>query len=206
LVLEAYQGGQVVAQDAISFTPFTSIIIGFVGEFGKRSDPGSGVNQMIRTLRDEGYDAHIFDEGDAPDAPGKGGPIDARDETNAAINGRVVTNVAIFGHSHGGGSTFALSEQLNRQLPYTAYIDAIQQPLLNTSPEVRRPIGSQYHENLYQRTGLIRGDTMGANANEDYDVRTDPQWLIDVNHQTIDNHMRVQTHIITGIKMKVPNR
>lgn len=206
LTLDARQAGNVVKQDLINLYPFNSIIVGFVGEFTNRSAANEGVNQIVFALRNQGYDAQVFDEGDANDAPGKGGPIDAQAETLKALNGRGVVNVAIFGHSHGGGATFNLAQQLNRRLAYTAYIDAIQQPFANTLPEKDRPLKSDYHVNLFQTTGAIHGAAMGAEADEDIDVRTNHQWLLNVTHSTIDNDARVQAHIKTGITTKVPQK
>jgi len=143
----------------LRFHTFQSIVIALGGENQVPSDPpgsSEGVFRLAVTLYREGYDAHMFDE-DRVEADGSGRVFD---EVETAVLARQVSEVALVGYSHGGGSVRDLSKRMATSLPsayvipLSAYIDAVEQdPLLgdwNALPEWHRPQGSLFHMNYYQ--------------------------------------------------------
>ena len=98
--------------DTIKFHTFHSIVIALGGENQVPADPpdaNHGTFQIAIDLYHQGYDVWMFDE-DEVDATGAGAVYD---EVARAVAGRLVTEVAVFGYSHGGGSTFLLCRNLN---------------------------------------------------------------------------------------------
>jgi hypothetical protein len=154
LELIARSGTTDVCSDKIHFYPFTSVVVFFEGEFGVPSDPpGSGISTLALAAYTNGYDVHVYDEPDIGETPNTEDTAFA--EIDSAVENRGVTAVATIGYSHGGGSTYRISVRMNADatafnLAFTAYIDAITQPLLNLTAEDRRPVGSAFHVNYYQ--------------------------------------------------------
>ncbi len=195
-------GGTVLSSDRVQIYPFTSIVIGLLGESQVPSDPPSGASQVIATiavaLQQEGYDVHMYDEDDA--APDGSGIV--YDEIVSAIQNRDVTSVAIYGYSHGGGSTYDVAERLDTNkgsigtfaVPYTAYVDGVEDDTdADLDPEVRLPPGSAYHVNYYQRLALPWGNSVpGANVN--INVNTQP-WGLTLNHITIADNANVRSGV-----------
>jgi hypothetical protein len=100
--------------DEIVFQPFTSVVIVLDGEFETPADPpaaGAGIVAFaVQEYRESGLDVHLYDDSDVA-LNGSGAPYD---EVVSAIQERGVTNVAIMGYSHGGGSTYYLSWRLDQ--------------------------------------------------------------------------------------------
>jgi hypothetical protein len=152
--------GRTISSDKVFFYPFTSIVIALGGESQVPTDPADGNHGIFRLaieLYNQGYDVHMYDE-DAVDCYGAGA---AYDEVNAAVQGRNVGQVAIYGYSHGGGSTCLLAERLDNHrseigsftIPFTAYIDGVSDRYAtgwDGRQEHMRPPGSLYHLNYYQ--------------------------------------------------------
>jgi cysteine-rich repeat protein len=195
-------GGETVAADEADFFPFTSILIALGGESQTPSDPPSGnygTFGMARTLYGMGYDIHMYNE-DTIGGDGAGIPYD---EVVGAVRDRGVNAVAIFGYSHGGGSTYDMADRLdvNRgsigsfAIAYTAYVDGIRNSSdINILSETRRP-PSAYHVNYYQRNELfIRGDSVpGAEVN--VNVNNTP-WGGGLDHGAIDDHPNVKDGVL----------
>lgn len=159
LELVARSGGTDICSDKVHFYPFTSIVIALGGETQNPSDPAStdhGMFQLATNLYQEGYDVHMYDEDDV-DYSGAGAVYN---EVVNAVQHRDVKKVAIYGYSHGGGSTYVLSSVLSNNytaigsqftIPYTAYVDAVQDDgIWDPKREQRRPMGSVFHANYYQ--------------------------------------------------------
>ncbi len=95
-----------------------------------------------------------------------------------AVNNRGVTEIALIGYSHGGGSVYNLSTLLYDagglaggnssstmtpvitkpyQLVFTAYVDAVKNEISisGITPEDRRPLGSAFHLNIYQTNNSL---------------------------------------------------
>ena len=150
----------------------------------------------------QGLDVHYYDEDNVDDGDGMGIVFNA---VSNAIAHRGVTNVAIFGHSHGGGSTYHLAYGLdnnranigNFSIEATVYVDAIKSSGTGSKDsEIRLPPGTQYHANYYQRHDppwpipTIRGDFVpGATINLNVNETT---WGVNLGHGEIDNDPTVQ--------------
>jgi len=127
----------------------------------------------------------------------------AYNEVINAVNHRRVISLAVYGHSWGGGATYDLINRLTTDagagliqnpfdIPYTAYIDAVQHSLAAIgAAETRRPPSSQFHVNYYQQIGTpnefinIHGNTVQG-ANFELDVNT-TLWGSLIDHYTIDD-------------------
>lgn len=200
--------GNDVCSDKIHFYPFTSVVIGLSGEMLFGNDPlENGMFDVAEDLYEAGYDIHYYDE-DVVDNNGAGA---AYDEVVSAIQERGVSEVAIYGHSHGGGSTHDLSERLNANrtgigtftINITAYVDAIDNESdVSTDSETGLPPSTAYHVNYYQtsdwplRGGLVFG------ADENLDVNTTP-WGQNLDHGAIDNDTNVINTVVDRIIQKM---
>ncbi|MDX2171118.1 MAG: hypothetical protein SF182_28880 [Deltaproteobacteria bacterium] len=206
-------GGATLANDTIHFYPFTSVIIALGGEGQGPSDPpdsNHGVFNIAKTLYTQGYDVHMYDE-DNVSSSGAGA---AYDEVVRAVQQRGIGIVSIFGYSHGGGSTYDLSERLdiNRAsigtftMPYSAYIDGIENDSdIDLDSERRRPLGSAYHVNYYQRGDfLIKGNSITTGGAE-VDVNVNNQsWGGGLVHTSIDDHANVRSGVLDPLLLRVP--
>ncbi|MGI6301054.1 MAG: thrombospondin type 3 repeat-containing protein [Verrucomicrobiota bacterium] len=201
-------GGNDVCSDKIHFYPFTSVVIVFEGENGTPSDPpAGGVSELALSIYTNGYDVHLYDEPDIHEQ--NNGEEQALDEIANATGNRQVTQIAIMGYSHGGGSTYRVADDLNGTITMSAYIDAVSQPLINMSQETRLPPGSQYHLNYYQvgvawplndpfyDLGLDGGPVPGAvNINLDQNGQVE-------THTTIDDDPAVLNGIRSALFQRV---
>jgi hypothetical protein len=152
------------------------------------------------------------------DAAGAGA---AYNEIVSAIQNRSVTEVAIFGYSHGGGSTHDLSNRLHGNrgqigtftIVFTSYVDAVRNGSnQDIRQETRRPPGSQYHINHYQHgvlnplsqfrdAGLDGGPTDAPGADFELDVET-TGWGANATHYTVDDFEQVKSQIIGDLNDK----
>jgi hypothetical protein len=200
------------APDVLHFYPFNSVVIVLGGEDQVPSDPPSpehGVFGIATDLYRNGYDAHMYDE-DAVDSVGADYPPHGlpNREVVEARSARGVTQVAVFGYSHGGGSTFLLANRLstvnNLNVDFTAYVDAVSDSHgdLDIRQEQRRPPGSAFHANYFQQ-GVINplypgfdfgldGGPITNPAPGDFEINVETQpagapWDRYATHHTIDN-------------------
>lgn len=196
----ATPSGTVIASDTVHFFPFSSIVIALGGEGQVPADPpleptNHGTFQTAIILYRMGYDVHMYDE-DVVNSTGAGA---AYDEVVSAIQRRAVTGVAIYGYSHGGGSTTDLAERLNNNratigsfsINYTAFIDGIRNNSdIDIASETQLPPSTAYHANYYERAGgLLQGNSVpGANLN--VNVTMTP-WGSGLTHFTIDDEPMV---------------
>jgi cysteine-rich repeat protein len=196
-------GGTVIASDEARFVPFTSIVIALGGENQTPDDPPSGNDGMFniaKTLYTMGYDVHMYDEDDV----GSSGSGPVYDEVVRAVQGRGIGVVAIFGYSHGGGSTHDLAQRLNNNrgsigtfsIDYTAYVDGIGNSSdIDITSETSLPPSTAYHVNYYQREDLfIRGNSVsGADVN--VNVGNQP-WGGGVDHGSCDDYAEVRNGVL----------
>ncbi len=157
LVLRAQERD--TALDRLLFHRFESIVLALGGEGQvpvQPPDPNFGTFDVAIALYEQGHDAFQYDE-DGVSATGDG-PV--FDETVNAIMHRAVDQVAIFGYSHGGGSTHDLANRLDTfhmgigdfSVPFTSYVDGVRNSSdIDTAMELRFPPASLYHANQYQR-------------------------------------------------------
>ncbi|MGH9869082.1 MAG: hypothetical protein ACREAA_13070 [Candidatus Polarisedimenticolia bacterium] len=216
LVARSSPGGSTVASDSVHVYPFTSVIIALGGEGQVPADPpleptNHGMFQLAITLHQKGYDVHMYDEDVVP-ASGAGA---AFNEVASAIQNRGVGGVAIFGYSHGGGSTNDLARRLDAQratlgtfsIDFTAYVDGIDNDSdFDIDPETALPPTTGFHANWYQHPGcgflqLCGGPVSGADIN--VNVTATP-WGAALTHFTIDDAPQllsdllglVMTHVV----------
>ncbi|MHB0956429.1 MAG: Ig-like domain-containing protein [Pirellulaceae bacterium] len=200
------------APDVLHFFPFNSVVIVLGGEDQVPSDPPPaehGVFGIATDLYRNGYDVHMYDE-DAvssvgADYPPVGHP---NQEVIDARTVRGVTQVAVFGYSHGGGSTYLLAHRLstvnNLSLDFTAYVDAVSDSNgdLDMRQEQRRPPSSAFHANYFQQGVLnplepgfdygLDGGPMINPAPGDFEINVETQpadnpWDPNATHYSIDN-------------------
>jgi hypothetical protein len=208
-------GGSVVASDQIRFFPFSSVVIALGGEGQVPADPplepaNHGTFQLAIGLYAMGYDVHMYDE-DVVSASGAGA---AFDEVVSAIRDRGVSSVAVYGYSHGGGSTNDLARRLddNRgsigafSIDFTAYVDGIDNDSdIDIGTETELPPSTGFHANYYENPGcglfqLCGGPIAGADLN--LNVNTTP-WGASLNHFTIDDAPEVLQGILGQLTLQV---
>ena len=208
--------GAIVASDGIHFTPFTSVIIALGGEGQVPADPlleptNHGTFQLAITLYRKGYDVHMYDEDVVP-ASGAGA---AYNEVVGAVQKRGVSHVAIYGYSHGGGSTNDLARRLDANrasigaftIDFTGYVDGIDNDSdFDIDPETALPPTTAYHANYYEHPGcgflqLCGGPVPGANLN--VNVTATP-WGSGLTHFTIDDAAEVLQGLLDLMVIHVP--
>jgi len=209
-------GGGLLASDLAHFFSFTSAVIALGGEGQVPADPplepsNHGTFQMAIQLYNMGFDVHMYDE-DVVTADGSGA---AYDEVVSAVHDREVVNVAIFGYSHGGGSTNDLATRLNANrgaigafaIDYTAYVDGIDNKSdIDISTEMALPPSTLYHANYYENPGcglfaLCGGPVAGADIN--LNVTATP-WGGALTHFTVDDAPEVTSAILNQVLTMVP--
>lgn len=198
-----------IARDVLTFHTFTSIVIVLGGEGQVPSypvDPNSGTFVVGEALYRSGYDALLFDE-DVVAADGSGAAASAVED---AILHRGVTGVAIFGYSHGGGSTYSLADRLDARRPllgvftihYTSYCDAVRNNSdVDVNQELRRPPSTNYHLNHYQHGTLFEDFFLDGGPVPDsnppptgLDVET-TAWGANSTHFEVDDFVQVRSAI-----------
>jgi hypothetical protein len=204
---------QVLASDEVHFYAFTSIVIGLHGEFQFPTDPvfgpNEGISELAVALYIEGYDSYMYVE-NAVASDGSGAVYD---EIVDAVQNRGVHSVGLYGFSHGGGSIYDLVERLQANqasigdfdIDFTGYIDSIENDSdVDLDPEIRTPIGTNYHVNYYQQWGIIPpwGSSV-AGADVDVNV-TSTSWGSFIWHITITNSAEVQAGIHDPLVFRVP--
>jgi hypothetical protein len=211
LELIARSGTTDVCSDKIHFYPCSSVVVLFEGEFGAPSDPpGSGISTLALAAYTNGYDVHVYAEPDLFETPNTEEAAFA--EIDSAVENRGVTAVAIIGYSHGGGSTYNVSVRLDADatafnLAFTAYIDAISQPLANITAENRRPVGSTFHVNYHQvaqmnDAPLFLDGAPSTPAGAGFEDNVDDPTITE-SHTTIDDAPVVQDGIRTRLFQQV---
>ncbi len=148
-----------VELDRLLFHAFQGLVVALGGE-GQTpqipADPNHGTFLVGIDLYLRGYDVLMRDE-DEVSATGAG-PV--FDEVVNAIQHRAVGALAIFGYSHGGGSTYDLCERLDTfratigsfTIAFTSYVDGVQNDSdVDLDRELRKPLTTGFHANHYQR-------------------------------------------------------
>ena len=203
-----------LTKDALVFHTFQSIVVALGGEDQVPSDPAdptTGTFAVATDLYRAGYDVHMFDE-DEVAADGTGAVFD---EVANAVQNRGVDEIAIFGYSHGGGSTYSLADLLDISRPglgvfeiqFSSYVDAVRNNSdFDVAQELRRPPSSLYHLNQYQHgvffedLGLDGGPVPDSNPPPTgLDVETTP-WGADATHFEVDDFAEVRNLIEASLE------
>lgn len=195
----------IAPKDTLTFHTFQTIVIALGGEGQVPTDPpdaSHGTFIAAVELYRRGYDVHMYDE-DGVAADGTGVVFN---EVATAIRDRRVSAIAIFGYSHGGGSTYDLAELLDIsrpalglfEIPFTSYVDSVSNNSdFDTAQELRRPPSTAYHLNHYQHgsffedLGLDGGPVPNSNPPPTgLDVETTP-WGAGCTHFEVDDFVQV---------------
>jgi len=206
-----------VIKDAVTFHTFDHIVVALGGEGQVPVTPvdtNAGTFVVANDLYEAGFDVHMYDE-DVVSADGSGA---AYDETVTAIRDRGVSEVAVYGYSHGGGSTYDLADRLdvNRaaigvfEIRYTSYVDSVSNNSdVDTGQELRRPPSAGFHLNHYQHgsffedLGLDGGPVPNSNPPPTgLDVETTP-WGATSTHFQVDDFIQVRDLIVSSLAGEV---
>jgi hypothetical protein len=206
-----------VVKDEIVFHAFESIVVALGGENQPTSvpvDPNHGTFVVGIAMYEAGFDVHMFDE-DVVSSDGSGMAYDA--VADAIVN-RLVEVVAIFGYSHGGGSTYDLADRLDVHraglglfsIVYTSYVDSVgNNSDVDTSMELRRPPSTAYHLNHYQHGSFFQDLSLDGgpvpNSNPPptgLDIETTP-WGATSTHFEVDDFVEVRSLMESTIESNV---
>lgn len=204
-------------KDTLVLHSFQTIVAALGGEDQVPVDPpGSNLGTFVvaRALYRQGYDVHMYDEDDV----GANGSGVVFDEIANAIQNCGVTTVGIFGYSHGGGSTYDLSDLLDISRPalgvfeiqFTSYVDSVSNNSdIDIGQELRRPPSSAYHLNHYQHgsffedLGLDGGPVTDSNPPPTgLDVETTP-WGATSTHFEVDDFVEVRDLLETSLESTI---
>ena len=202
-----------VVVDRIVFHAFTGLVVALGGENQvpqPNIDPDYGTYLVATALYEMGWDVFMRDEDEV--ASNGSGPI--YKEVVTAIQNRSVRQLAIFGYSHGGGSTYDLCNLLhvNRDnigefsISFTSYVDATRNFDLNPLPEGRRPTATRFHVNQYQTNKWWdpRGRAIdGSEPPPDGLDVTTQAWGSDADHYNIDDIDEVRDFIYDNLTARV---
>jgi len=210
IVLKADEGDGRL--DRLVFHPFHNLVVALGGESqtpGLPLDPNHGTFVVGTELYEQGYDVLMRDE-DEVSSDGSG-PVYT--EVVNAIQHRSVGELAIYGYSHGGGSTYDLCERLDAfhasigvfAIPFTSYVDGVQNDSdTDLDMETRKPIATGYHANHYQHGTfadffLDGGPVTSSNpAPTGLDVET-IFWGVGATHFLVDDYIQVESYIYANL-------
>lgn len=205
-----------LAVDRVVFHAFAGLVVALGGEDQVPSlpvDPNHGTYRVATELYARGFDVLMKDE-DGVGADGNG-PVYA--EAVNAIQHRGVGSLAIFGYSHGGGSTHDLSERLNAfrgsigmfSIDFTSYVDGVQNDSdIDLDMELRFPPSSAFHANHWQRGSfadffLDGGPVPGARPlPSGLDVETVP-FGAGATHFLVDDYSQVRDFVLQNLEPRV---
>ena len=200
--------------DRIVFHAFTSLVVALGGkdQAPKRPvDTNHGTFQVATDLYEAGYDVLMRDEKEV--SSNGAGPV--YDEAVNAVQKRSVRELAIFGYSHGGGSTYNLCARLNDlradigtfSISFTSYVDAVRNAgFMDFRVELRRPLTTGFHANQYQLNflSLLSGGPVAGSAPPPSGRRVDTApWGRGVDHYSIDDLKQVRDFIHTQLTAHV---
>jgi hypothetical protein len=214
LALRALEPDRVV--DRLLFHAFQGLVVALGGEDqapGLPLDPNHGTYVVATELYELGYDVLMRDE-DQVGADGAGVVYTA---VVNAIQNRGVGELAIFGYSHGGGSTHDLAERLDLfrgsigtfTIEFTSYVDGVQNDSdVDLDRELRRPPASAFHANHYQRGTLadffLDGGpvTLSEPPPSGLDVET-TAWGAATTHFLVDDFGEVRDFMQAGLAARL---
>ena len=202
-----------VVVDRIVFHAFTSLVVALGGEGQVPKFPvgmSHGTYQVATALYEVGYDVLMRDE----DEVGPNGSGSVYEEVVNAVQKRSVRELAIFGYSHGGGSTYDLCERLTASrarigtfsINFTSYVDAIQNGAdIDHRAEQRKPPTTGFHANHYQRSDwILRGRPVVGSSPPPTGLQVDTvAWGSGVDHYSIDDLEEVRNFIHTQVTARV---
>ena len=195
------------ASDQVVFHLFRGEVVvigGFSEDPADVGAPGLGLFNIGGQLYDLGYDVHLF----AHDQVAADGAGAVYDEIVSAVLERRATDIAILGYSWGAGGTHDLSVALaantdltsaGYRLRYTASVDGIRHHLLFA--ETRLPVGSEFHDNYFQRKDpLLRGQRIAGAVNHNVSHK---RWGRKLTHTQMDDAPQLQAGIVQTLAGRV---
>lgn len=214
LHLEPFAGA--FALDTIRFHTFRSIVMALGGEDQVPvvpTDANHGTFVVANALCARGYDVHSHDEDDVT-ADGSGPVLN---EVINAIGSRLVDKVAIFGYSHGGGSTHDLAERLDNDRPgiglfeivVTSYVDGVENDSdFDVSQERRRPPSTAYHANHFQVGSFsdffLDGGTVPNSDPPPTGLNVETTaWGAGATHFLVDDYSQVRSFIEVNLVLRL---
>jgi hypothetical protein len=204
------------AVDRLEFHAFGGLVVALGGEGqspGLPLDPNHGTFVAATELYERGWDVLMRDEDDV--FANGSGPVYA--EVVNAIQHRAVAELAIFGYSHGGGSTYDLCARLDTfratigtfSIAFTSYVDGVQNSSdFDTDMELRRPIASAYHANHFQVGSFadffLDGGPVPTSAPppSGLNVEATP-WGAGATHFLVDDYSLVGAFLRTNLELHV---
>jgi hypothetical protein len=214
LVLRAPEPDVVI--DRLVFHSFTGLVVALGGEDQVPAAPvdsNHGTYLVATDLYERGWDVLMRDE-DQVSANGSGLVYT---EVVNAIQHRAVGSLAIFGYSHGAGSTYDLAERLDTfrgsigtfALDFTSYVDGVENDSdIDLDKELRRPLTSGYHANHWQRGSfadffLDGGPVPTSNPPPSgLDVET-VVWGFGATHFLVDDYDEVRDFMLQNLAPRV---
>lgn len=214
LALRALEPERVV--DRLVFHVFQALVVALGGEGqvpGLPLDGNHGTFVVATALYQRGYDVLMRDE-DEVDATGAGAVYT---ETVNAIQQRGVAQLAVFGYSHGGGSTYHLCERLDAfrgtigtfSIEFTSYVDGVRNNSdIDTAMETRRPPASAYHANHYQIGGFadffLDGGPVSSSQPPPSGLNVETVfWGVGATHFLVDDYSQVFDFLGTNLELRV---
>jgi len=143
--------------DKVHLYRFQSAVIIIGGETQQPApyeEGNYGIFRMGTRVYNAGWNVYMYNEDGGPTVYVDG---EIYDEIVTYIQDNRISNLAIAGYSHGGGSTYDISNLLNENreeitrmfyIQLTAYIDAVSQPYAGV--ETRWPTSSHSQSTFYQ--------------------------------------------------------
>ncbi len=205
-----------VVVDRIVFHAFTGLVVALGGENQVPQLPlnaNHGTYRVATALYELGWDAIMRDE----DEVSRDGSGNVYDDIVNALQTRSVEELAIFGYSHGGGSTYDLCNRLDANraaigtfsINFTSYVDGIENDsTIDTDMELRRPPTTNFHANHYQ-SGSFHDLFLDGGPVDDseppprgLDVET-VTWGRDATHSEIDDFEEVRNFIQEALQDRV---
>ncbi|HEX6884152.1 MAG TPA: hypothetical protein VF530_12300 [Planctomycetota bacterium] len=204
------------ALDRLLFHAFTSLVVALGGEGqvpGLPLDPNHGTFVVATDLYERGYDVLMRDEDEV--SPTGTGPVYT--EVVNAIQNRAVGTLAIYGYSHGGGSTYHLCERLNTlagsigafTVAFTSYADGIENDSdVDQDRELRRPLASAYHANHYQvgtfADFFLDGGPVSSSFPSPSGLNVETvSWGVGATHFLVDDYAQVFDFIGVNLEARV---
>ncbi|NOT31978.1 MAG: hypothetical protein HOP15_16145, partial [Planctomycetes bacterium] len=198
------------------FHAFQGLVVALGGEGQTPSvplDPNHGTFVVARELYERGWDVLMRDE-DTVTADGSG-PVYT--EVVNAIQHRAVSELAVFGYSHGGGSTHDLCERLEAfratigtfAIDFTSYVDGVQNDSdIDLDQETRKPPASGYHANHYQVGSLADFFLDGGPVSASFPAPTGLNvetifWGAGAHHFIVDDFGQVRDFILLNLEARV---
>jgi hypothetical protein len=190
-------GGQDTKLKAIPFRSFKTVVGALSGEVWDNAASASsqGIYKICEDLYLDGYNIHYYPESSVDRCK-----LEIKDQRDKCE----VSDIGVFGYSHGGGSTYDTTLFMG-QVNYTGYIDAIRNNFFDINPfaEERYPTGSSYHVNYYQSNWVLTNPPLAGAKTKTPGANVEVDLTSSTKHDTIDDSPIVSSGIKSTLKGKI---